>query len=425
MKKRLRIALLLGIAATACTSIIGVPDLTYEEATDAGPVGQLDANVTRPDTGSGSSSGGNVDSGKDGGATDATVACDPAKLSTDPSNCGYCGHVCKDTPSCSAGVCTPTLVTRVSGAHWSYSAEVGDYLYATATAASDDGVGGLWRIPKNGADAGTNQRIATNVDLDDFVIVGDTVYFLVYNYYDLDFSDFGGLFACNLKNISSCASPTLIAGFDNPGAITAYLSKAYTTTYNEGAIVSFPVDAGADASATVAAEDSTTAEDAYGLFVDGTDIYYLTQLYQKAGLLQIPPGGTTGSLISSYKSDNATPGQLRGNKTDLYYTAFDNTTGTGGIVNQVARVGGGICPLGGANDVFRPRGLFIDTERVYWTNIGDYDFSKGTVMSCTIGSCCTKADPIGVASAPNTVVADTDYVYWFAAHTGEVFKLRK
>src|SRR5205807_877347 len=53
-----------------------------------------------------------TDAGGDGG-TDAEAGCGDTKSS--PDNCGACGHSCRASPHCNAGLCDPEFVSVSTG----------------------------------------------------------------------------------------------------------------------------------------------------------------------------------------------------------------------------------------------------------------------------------------------------------------------
>ena len=124
--------------------------------------------------------------------------------------------------------------------------------------------------------------------------------------------------------------------------------------------------------------------------------------------------------------------QVFGNKTDVFFTAQDTDVTTGGLVRRVSRTGGGVCDYAGGpatdgtTSISRPRGLYIDDKRIYWTNRGKFDLSGTFISTCDLAGCCTEAKVLwNEGGDARAITGDDKYLYWVETESGQILKVGK
>lgn len=469
--KRSRFAVLL-LLLTGCAGLIGVPDLTFEEddtSDDGGLDGSSSGNATdgqvgtdgttvtdaRADVTTDAHADAGIDANVDAADADAGIdadvdaaTCDLTKVDTDKNNCGTCGHVCLDDGACLAGRCEATVVATIANANLAYLVEHGDYLYASSTSSfSPNPIAGVWRVHKT---TGAKDLLLNTWRIDDLVVLGNKLYFITGDdpYHEDSpghVDDWGGLWECDLSTNAPC-TPRLLQGIEDAVGITAGNGKIYFAEEGLDAIRSYDPaldksanggdDAGFDAGsafATVGTHPNIRYN--WRLFADGSDVYSLLAIYDHPQLVKLNAAGTDVTKISGYDWVFAAPGMLRGNATDVFFTVQDGDeyVTTGGLVRRVSRsnpsstcdyAGGPVTD--GTKSIERPRGIYIDDQRVYWANRGKWDGSGGSIATCDLAGCCAEANILwSDTGSPTAVVGDAKYIYWSDSDTGIIRKVSK
>jgi hypothetical protein len=157
-----------------------------------------------------SSSGGNGDAGTDGTIAssdggDAAASC--LDTSTDPKNCGSCGHDCLGG-ACAGGVCQPFEIGRSSDAPVKSIAVDEQRVFWMTSADVNDGKGNLYQCAKAGCPSGGAQPIIEGAES-----TGTLASDGVTTYASLVFS------AEALKTFAPGSTAVTLAGFDPPGPI--------------------------------------------------------------------------------------------------------------------------------------------------------------------------------------------------------------
>lgn len=449
--RRARVFVILGLL-TGCAGIIGVPDLTLEESPvldDAGPrdasrfdVAQADGQVVAPidatvnDVGVEASRDANAGDDADADAgTDGATSCASPSLDSDPKNCGFCGHDCRGA-ACTAGLCEPTSLGTL-GLYFDAMVEYGDYVYVGLT--RDETIGSeMYRAAKT-----PSHPVATPIvfgkhsDVAGMVVLGKRLYFVVYEDKESGGSSHGGLWSCPLDTDDPCADPTFHAASYQPWSISTDGKAIYYADYNDG-IYRFDPDTNL--------ASAWRPNDAYSwpnIDARGNDLFYLHLDYN--GTVRNPLTlryanaiGDDYETADTYPGNDLLAGQLFGTDKALYYTVYevDDSAAHGGLVRRVARpsaadAGAGVtttCSYGRDSN-FGPSGLFIDPDRIYWTNRGSATQAlTGSVNVCPLaesGDCCETPTRLWKGTArPNAVTADTAWVYW-ATLDGDIMKVAK
>lgn len=441
--RRARLLVLFGLL-TGCAGIIGIPDLTLEElpaTNDAGPLdaradsAQADGHVVapvdaagtdaRPETEAGLDAG--EDAGADAGDAEAGSGCATPSLDADDKNCGFCGHDCHGA-KCTAGLCEPTPLGALSGP-FDAMVEYGDYVYVGLTR-SDVG-SRLYRVEKTPRNPiGAPAVFGKHNDVSGMVVLKDRLYFVVYEAKEDGNNNHGGLWSCPLATDDPCDNPTNHAAAFQPWGISTDGEYVYYADYSDGI---FRFDPSMNSASQWRGNGAYSWPNIDGR---GNDLFYLHLDYN--GTVTNPLTlryANAGDYViaDTYAGNNLVAGQLFGTKKALYFTGYeaDDSAATGGLVRRVGRPSAGAtvktCSYGGDSNV-GPSGLFIDPDRIYWTNRGTTNALAGSVDFCPLaesGDCCET--PIRLwegADRPNAVAADATWVYW-ATLNGEFKKVAK
>ena len=439
------------VLLTGCASIIGVPDLTYQESDlDAGGLdGSVDGQTrldatSNPDASSPNDATADTNPPVTDAGTDSAT-CDLTKTAQDPLNCGSCGHVCLDDAGCSSSACNATILTTIGGGSLGFIEiiEHGDYLYATPDDFTATAQQGVYRIHKT---TGANTLYAPLLHANKMVIVGDTLWITAYtSLYDPSFpSDNGGIYRCKLVAGDTC-SVELVTPVAYPAGPNGIGTKIYYADYGRlefrtlDTAGGFIADGGADAEAFIqkygatteignlwemwvdpAAPPTTYFQDAYG---DGTVVTY-----------KLNPAGASQKTIGKYApgSNDAYHGSIIGNASSVYWTSADYSPGTSGALKKINRADDSSCDLAnraaGKNEVVRPQGLFLDSKNVFWTNKGELSAGtpNGSVAMCPVDTCCTDAKFVWNGSGqPYAITGDATHLYWTVYNTGDIYRVTK
>jgi hypothetical protein len=410
MRMRTLFALAAGGALLGCSALLGVrDDVFFDENAEGGA-----------STSSGGASSGTTSSGgTDDAGTDAPITCD-VDLQTSKDHCGRCGHSCGGG-ECTAGKCQPVQIGAIAKAPLNFIATSQDHVFVSPIIKLSTDEGGIWRIPKSGGapELFSNVRYAENMR-----ILDNKIYFVVEdNLPDAGTPGVGGLYVCGLGDALPCAAMKL-ADADNPSGITVDGTRVI---FNDLSVGHRAYDTQGGGTTTI----SAYIRGRY-LYADGTALYFNWTPFgstTSSGRTQevLPDGGTV--VVHEYTAKNAGAGMLVGTKDALYIAAYD-WTGTlqGGFVHRYPRTQTGLpCDYGGTTNK-RPYGVAVDTQRIYWTNMGegtDEPFTNGSLATCELAGCCTTPEIVWTGDGePGGVTTDDAFAYWVVAN-GAVWKVAK
>jgi serine/threonine protein kinase len=129
-----------------------------------------------------------------------------------------------------------------------------------------------------------------------------------------------------------------------------------------------------------------------------------------------------------FQALTADDGRLVGTPAALYFSAYDFSGTTSGVMRRVPRSGGLPCDYGG-NTNKRPYGIHADGARIYWTNLGDgamEPYLNGSIVSCEQNGCCTTPDVMWTGNGEPTAIAGDANAVYFATYTdGAIWKVAK
>lgn len=399
----------------ACSAIIGTRDLEFvadaENGSSSGNPG--------PDGGV----GGDGSADLDGGGDAATCMAD---LQTDPKHCGACFHDCFGG-TCNAGKCDAIEIGSVAGAPLRSISASADHVFVTGIISLVTQKGGVWRIPKSGGNA---EEYAPLRYAQMSAVLGNTLYFVVNDEPEGSGADLhGGLWSCPVAGPAPC-TPTLIAAAKTPTGITI-----------DGNRILYGDD---DAAKGLMAYTPPAAPAVFrpgfgfmdAIFVDNASFFYGVSFFtgtERAVLFDVSPDGGTTELYR-FERANAGEGNLTGNASALYFTAYDYGTSatatSAGVVRRVVRPGasGVPCDYGGTSNK-RPYGIAIDAARVYWTNQGEgtaRPWTGGSLNSCDLAGCCTTPTVLWTGDGePSGIAMDETSLYFVSNATGSVRRIAK
>lgn len=421
---------------TGCAGLIGVPDLTLEEdatndgGLDSGPAPLIDA---RP-----------LDAIADRGVdVPDSATCDLAKVISDPDNCGRCGHACGGG-TCKDAICQPVVIDTISTGGLRYLAQDPDYLYAATYWGAGAGKEGVFRIPKAGGKA---ELFAGMADVIDVFVLGDTVYFGVFDQAFDDAGKNGGVWACPRSGPVPC-TPKLFAMSNSPDGITGHNGTIYfkqSDYYGDDTYIrAHAADAGDVNANVVIADGEDRASYQEFMWSSGNELYAIGTLYRATDYVHLtryrvdkPDAATLGEELSRFTSPFTVtnvplPGGITGTATSVYWIGYDNNPATKDPVRRVPRPG--VTPAEtaceyGNNTELKPTGVYVDDTDLYWTNFGtdDAPYDNGSIATCPAhGTCCTDPKILwrGTGS-PVAITGDAKFIYWVNFNSGEVYKLAK
>ena len=256
-------------------------------------------------------------------------------------------------------------------------------------------------------------------------VLADKLYFVVADYVAGGApGQTGGLYSCPLTGPAPCA-PTLVAAAESPAALVI----------DKGRVLYGDDRAGKGLMAYTPPSAPVVFRDGFGfstsIFADGQASYYVATfsapLPPRAKVFEIFPDA---GFVEKYAYDNANAeaGRLFGNTSELFFTAYDYSSTTGGVVRRIPRTGGAPCDVGG-NTSKRPYGIYADGTRVYWTNLGDgasMPFKNGSLASCEQAGCCTTPTVMWTGNGqPEGVTGDAEAIYFVTSTDGSVWKIAK
>ena len=411
MRRSLRIVLAATVALTGCNALLDVKDIYFDPNADGGS-GAPDGSSTDAAT--------NVE-GSTGEAGADTSTC-VADLSTDPKNCGRCGHDCVGG-ACAAGKCAPVPLGTVSNAPLEDMVVTDSFVFVSTRVTLVSQRGGVWRLGKSG---GTPEPYVTLGDVRALAVLADKLYFVVNDNPAGTAGQFGGLYSCPIVGAAPC-TPTLIAAATSSRAITVDQNKVYygDDVAGRGLMVYTPPTV-----PPVVFRADYGGESNY--YVDGNHAFYSFTFSppsppNRAIVLEALADGGADEKYS-YASATADDGRMVGTPAAIYFSAYDFSGTTSGVMRRIPRAGGSPCDYGG-NANKRPYGIHVDGTRIYWTNLGDgadEPFLNGSVVSCEQNGCCTTPDVMWTGNGEPTAIAGDANAVYFANHTdGAIWKVAK
>lgn len=414
----LPLAVAAALAATACSSILGLGDFKDGPA-DAGSSGGTGGTggSTQTDGGGTAGSGGGCTSNTDcplgnvcspsntcvagcaadhgcaGGGQCCSSTC--ADLSSDPKNCGACGHDCLGG-KCSAGQCQPVAFADVNDTVSDLAVDDG-YLYWTIF---DSGApAAIKRLPVGG---GTPDVVAVVEYADALAFDSNNIYFVT--------TQTGHFVGKTSKASLGSFTKLYVPSVPNPlaGAVLVgnrlYFVIGDTATVG-GSIESVGIDGTGEKTLLGTRPDGS---DHRPLASDGTNIYWHDLV---GGLQSIPAaqGNLTTLVANGVKGDLA----LSSN-----YVYFLQQFGTKWYVSRVPTSANNAVGTALSDGDSTISDFVVDGTTLIWSGGAD-----GTVKSLALGS--TQPTTLAPSAGAGVLAADAKSIYWWSSSDSKLYRLAR
>jgi len=251
-------------------------------------------------------------------------------------------------------------------------------------------------VQKVGKDGGAVTVLSSGVSSTSYLALTSTdVLFTGFG----DYPDFGDGYLAKVP-IAGGAT-TVLAPNETQGyvvahdGVTAFWSRLNGAGPATGDLMSTPISGGAS---TILA----TQVDPYGLWIDGSNIYYTANMLGE--VRKVPKGGGASTLLATGVNWPAT---IVGDATTLYFAEF-----AGGNIGSIRRLpkAGGNAEVIAANQA-GPTDLLLDGTVLYWANLGSDNQADGEIMKLDLNG----GVPVVVACGqdhPTALAVDATHVYW-------------
>jgi hypothetical protein len=321
------------------------------------------------------------------GQTPCSAACvDPT---SDPDNCGVCGHGCCGGV-CSGGTCAPLTIASQQAGPAGVKVDATSVYWVNVVVGS----GAIMRAPLRGGSAtvlATAQTASAGIAVD-----ATSVYYL---------AD-GAVRAVPLTG----GAPAILAStpYNTPlGGIAVDATRVYWSSGLGRALLQIPLGGGTPT--TLATAIDATGQTG-GVALDGSNVYWTEPgITQSDGVVRKMPLG--GGMATTLASGQRSPIAVAVDAASVYWSDE-----TGGSVMKVALGGGSPTALASGQAV--PNGIAIDGTYVYWGS------DDGSLLRVALAGGSPTVIASG-ASAPVGVALDAACVYWTNPGTGTVMTIAK
>lgn len=329
-------------------------------------------------------------------------------VSSDPNNCGSCGHICTATGQanavCAGGSCAQQLALALYQANPSGIVVDATNAYWVNASRSDDNddysiPGSVVSVPLGG---GSPDTIAANQNQAWSIAINSTnIYWTDLGYPTDDGAGMitplsGGVYTIDLSTgTMSSVAPELT----DPGPLAISSSTAYWISTLDGNVYSAPLTGGTP---------STFANSQTGYLAIATDannVYWI----DGNGLVKEPQAG--GAIVTLSTEIDGTVGLAVDDRNVYWTTEIANSSG---MILQMPLDGGTTITI--ATDLEDPVAVTSDGTNIYWVTQGD-----GTVQRAPIGG----GKVVTLASQqdePVAITVDNTSVYWVTLEDGTVMK---
>lgn len=381
-------------ALLACSAILGLDD------TNVVPGYQRDASAASDATA-------DVTDANDAAVfadadADAGPTCD-ADLTTDPKNCGGCGHDCLGG-ACVAAKCQPIVL--LDGAQYKPTGLAVD---DTSVFVMEGNTQSILRVAKDG-DGGVATVVANEPNLFDMIAGGGYVYFS--NPTSADGGP-GQVSRCPAAGCTQGTRSDFAKGTKHPESLamdSAQLYYAYGDSNGEVWACDLPGCSNP--------KRQTITPEPLSLTLSGNRVYWYS--YQSPDLSYCAKGGCVGS---GFHTHTGSVNLVYGMAVDATYLYIADVAGTIARVETAKFQSEDKLADGQAS----PHYLLEDGPDLYWINRGTSpNFTDGALLRCPKAACGANlevlASGLGVVFA---LVQDADALYYASSAAGKVWRLRK
>jgi hypothetical protein len=350
------------------------------------------------------------DASVDQGTTDGGVSnlCD-ASLSTDPLNCGSCGHDCLGG-ECHAGACQPLALATTTGARGAIA--VDDVNVYLPTPAPTSGVQACVKTGCNG------KPTVVATDTGSVTSPGDSVATDGTNVYWSNATD---VMQCP---ITGCSQPIRLAtGMNSAFSLVVDATSVYWVepSTNSGGNVMKCAIGGAGGPNVVYADAFVPGSVA----VDATGIYWTdvagSGTSQGQGQVQTCPlGGCAGAPLV-LASNQSYPTQV---KTSSNYVFWLTESGNPSVL-RCEKSGCASAPTFAATNLPQPTGLLVDEANLYVSVGSGTRAQMGEILVCPVGGCNSMYSVLAAdATRAGWLAQDATAIYWLD-EAGNLWKVAK
>jgi hypothetical protein len=324
-------------------------------------------------------------------------------LSSDPKNCGTCGHDCLGG-TCAMSACQPVVLATGQNDPLIVALDGSNVYWTTYGNLSGTDLGDVWECAKAGC-AMSPKNLVPNANIPyGLSVVGATLYYDTYGA--------NTVMSCTLPG---CATPDMLASSTNgPNGLGATTTGVYWVDYLGNTLDSCALPGCGSGPTALATGLSSPG----WLALDETSVYFTS---------------TTTVESCSLAGCGGTPAVLWAGALDAEGVAVDATS-----IYWVDYMAGTVnsCPLAGcsgtttvlAKNQSNPIDVAVDAASVYWVT----STTAGAVLRCPLAG-CGGSGPVTMASgqsSPGALAVDDVAVYWvndgaFGDGEGSVFKVAK
>ncbi len=328
-----------------------------------------------------------------GCGADSSSSC--GDTTSDPHNCGGCGHDCRGA-ACTKGICEPVvLATHLSNPRGIAVDDANVYF------TDFEAPGSVAQVPKNG---GAVTVLASGMNLTDAIAVSKTTVYWA-SYLMLASTPIGG-------------GPVTLITPALPCGLASDADSLYFLGVDEASgDVTVGKLAFADGSITTLA--TGVSPYAAGIAVDDTNVYVGVLDAVGSGLVieKVPKGGGPLDIL-------AAPGQsvvqLAAGGGRVYWTSVE-------WVLSIAATGGPVAKVAGGQDQVSTAGVVVDSDSVYWTSSNS--LFPGPDAVCSVCKAPLRGGPVtALAQGPDSawgIAVDATSVYWTTQDLADVGSILK
>jgi sugar lactone lactonase YvrE len=328
----------------------------------------------------------------DASSGDSGPECDDrVDTTSDPANCGACGHDCQGG-ACIESHCqafalyagTAVLQDIAVDAENVYWTTLGTYS-CPSDFCTYNGDGTVSRLPKGGGvpfDLASGQLRPLPIAVSSTNafwanVAGGTIMTVPLG---------GGL-------------PSVLASGQDPWSLALDATQVYWTNLSQGTVMSVPVAGGTPATLADGRAPVSIA-------VDATHLYWIDKpIWASSGsVMSLPKSGGAVNLLALAQD----PSSMVVDGVNVYWTDAAQ-----GSVSQLPKAGG--APMVLAVGQLAPAAIAVDSQHVYWAN------NAGTVMRVAIGG--GELQRLAAGEQVAAIAVDAESIYWTTAHA--VMKLAK